>query len=155
MSTVESLRITGDKSLARFNIRTTDQSPEQVKQRILEAFGSSLARIEMTFAEGKPIAAATAPTQERGVQAHHDTGWPIRRRPRVSLAASTPPRSIAHSLPPRSSPAVFAGVLDKDKIPNPTSRFEILKAADRSALEAIGGRAFRRDRAGATHGSRT
>ena len=61
--TVESLRISGDQSLARFNIRTTDQSPEQVKQRILEAFGSSLARIEMTFTEGEPIAAATAATQ--------------------------------------------------------------------------------------------
>ena len=55
--TVESLRVGDDKSLARFNIRTTEQKPEQVKDEILEAFGPSLARVEMTADEGKPIAA--------------------------------------------------------------------------------------------------
>ncbi len=133
--TVESLRITGDKSLARFNIRTTDQSPEQVKQRILEAFGSSLARIEMTFAEGEPIAAATAATKSeaskptttlagrfaggREYHLHFNT---------TAFNSTQPPAQVVSGF--------FAGVLDKDKIPNATSRFEILKAADRSALEA-------------------
>src|SRR5262249_16224250 len=59
--TVESLRVGGEKSQPRFNIRTTDQSTEHVKQGILDSFGSSLARVEMTAHEGKPIAAAPAP----------------------------------------------------------------------------------------------
>ena len=54
--TVESLRVAKDKTLARFNIRTTDQDAEQVKNKILEAFGPSLARVEMTVGEAKPIA---------------------------------------------------------------------------------------------------
>ena len=63
--TVESLRVSSDKSLTRFNIRTTDQNPEHVKKAILEAFGSSLARVEMTVSEGKPIAGAAAGGRRR------------------------------------------------------------------------------------------
>ena len=37
-----------DKKVARFNIRTTDQNLDHVKNEILTAFGPSLARVEMT-----------------------------------------------------------------------------------------------------------
>ncbi len=58
--TVESLKVGQDKTLTRFNIRTTEQKPEQVKKTILEAFGPSLERVEMTAGEAKPIPAAAA-----------------------------------------------------------------------------------------------
>ncbi len=67
--TVESLRVRGDKSLARFNIRTTDQDLERVKQVILDAFASSLARVEMTAQEGKPIASVAADTGKTAARA--------------------------------------------------------------------------------------
>ncbi len=59
--TVESLRMGQDRRLARFNIRTTEQDTRKVQSEILEAFGSSLAKVEMTFGEGKPIASVTTP----------------------------------------------------------------------------------------------
>ena len=49
-----------DKKVARFNIRTTDPDLDHVKNEILTAFGPSLARVEMSWSEGKPIAAAPA-----------------------------------------------------------------------------------------------
>ena len=49
--TVESLKVGGDKTLTRFNIRTTEEKPERVKERILKAFGPALERVEMTFGE--------------------------------------------------------------------------------------------------------
>ena len=58
--TVESLRLTDDKSLARFNIRTTEVNPDKVKTEILKSFGTALARVELTASEGKPIPAASA-----------------------------------------------------------------------------------------------
>ena len=50
-----------DKKVARFNIRTTDPDLDHVKNEILKAFGPSLARVEMTASDGKPIAAAVPP----------------------------------------------------------------------------------------------
>src|SRR5262249_56615024 len=60
--TVESLRVGGDQRLARFNIRTTEQQTEKVKKAILDAFGPSLARVEMTVQGAKPIAGAAGST---------------------------------------------------------------------------------------------
>src|SRR4051812_31945138 len=65
--TVESLRVAKDAALTRFNIRTTatdeQQTPEaaKVKNRILDAFGDTLAKVEMVVGEPKPIAGGTAP----------------------------------------------------------------------------------------------
>ena len=82
--TVESLRLTDDKSLARFNIRTTEVKLDKVKSEILKSFGSALARVELTYSEGKPIPAAPAP-------AAGDTAKTARRlRPRpVSPAVAS------------------------------------------------------------------
>ena len=59
--TVESLRLSDDKSLARFNIRTTEVNPDKVKTEILRSFGTALARVELSTSEGKAIPAAPAP----------------------------------------------------------------------------------------------
>src|SRR5262249_10411107 len=53
--TVESLRVTNDASLTRFNIRTTEQEARQVKDKILEAFGPTLEKVQMRVGEAKPI----------------------------------------------------------------------------------------------------
>ena len=79
--TVESLRVANDKTLTRFNIRTTDQDADQVKNEILKAFGPALARVEMTVGEAKPIAGAPAADGHQDRRRAHDA---IRRRPRVS-----------------------------------------------------------------------
>jgi SecD/SecF fusion protein len=127
--TVESLRVREDQSLSRFNIRTTDQEPERVKTRILEAFGPSLARVEMTYGDGRPIAAATAPS------AAPTTGETAKAAPAAvssrfaggreyELDFNTKAFNSAQS-PPEIVAAEFAKVLEAAGIANPTSRFEI------------------------------
>ena len=127
--TVESLRLGDDKSLARFNIRTTEQDPEKVKNEILKAFGSSLARVEMTYSEGKPIAARRAAGGRRG---QDGADAPARRfaggreyeldiqHDGFQQHADRPRRS-SRPCSPRSS--------KRPRSPIPTSRFEI--TADR------------------------
>ena len=85
--TVESLRVGNDTKLARFNIRTTatdqdsQQEKDKVKNKIIEAFGPALAKVEMTVGDGE-----ADPQRGRGrcfqdePRAHHA----IRRRPGVS-----------------------------------------------------------------------
>jgi len=128
--TVESLRVGDDTKLARFNIRTTDQDPERVKRKILQAFGSSLARVEMTYSEGKPIAGAPASAEAGKAAAAVTNRFAGGREYELSFnttafnSAQTPAQVVA---------AEFARVLEEAKISNPTSRFEILNAADRAA----------------------
>ncbi len=57
--TVESLNVGGKSSGVRYNIRTTEKDIDgKVKPAILEAFGSTLARVEMKVDGPKPIPAA-------------------------------------------------------------------------------------------------
>ncbi|MGO9465398.1 MAG: protein translocase subunit SecD [Isosphaeraceae bacterium] len=129
--TVESLRFGDDTKLARFNIRTTDQDPEQVKRKILEAFGSGLARVEMTASEGKAIPGApasgeTATAKTAPVATNRFAGgreYELSFNTTAFNSSQTPAQVVA---------AEFARVLDGAKIANPTSRFEILNAADRA-----------------------
>jgi len=128
--TVESLRIGNDTKLARFNIRTTAQDPEEVKRKILDAFGSSLARVEMTYNDGKPIP-GTAPSAEAkktaGAATNRFAGgreYELTFNTTAFNSAQTPAQVVA---------AEFARVLEAAKIANPTSRFEILSGADRAA----------------------
>jgi SecD/SecF fusion protein len=55
--TVESLKLGQDKSLTRFNIRTTEDKLPTVKDKILKAFDTTLKRVIMTASEPKPIPA--------------------------------------------------------------------------------------------------
>ena len=45
--TVESLTVGGEKSGERYNIRTTEQKIEKVKQAVLDSFGTALQRVEL------------------------------------------------------------------------------------------------------------
>jgi SecD/SecF fusion protein len=118
--TVESLRVGEDKSLARFNIRTTEKDTKRVKDEIVSAFGPSLARVKMTYAEGKPIAGAAAKTEPSAV---------IRFAGGRSYELSFNTTTFNSTQPPAQVvSAIFAKVLEDAKILNPTSRFEIATA---------------------------
>jgi SecD/SecF fusion protein len=119
--TVESLRVTGDKSLARFNIRTTDQDLERVKKAILDAFASSLARVEMTAHEGKPIAslAADAGKTAPALSARFAGGR------EYELDFNTKAFNSKDQSAADVVSSEFAKVLTQDKITNPETRFEI------------------------------
>jgi len=130
--TVESLRVTGDKSLARFNIRTTAQDLEQVKVAILDAFASSLARVEMTAHEGKPIASVPA---DAGKTAPAPTTRFTSGR-EYELEFNTTAFNSKEQSAADVVSAEFAKVLSQSKIANPETRFEIKLAPGAKAEDA-------------------
>ena len=118
--TVESLRVGDDVRLARFNIRTTDQDPNRVKNKILEAFGTSLARVEMQAGEARPIAAgAPAAGSAAPVRFVGGREYDLEFNTTAFNSTQTPPQVVS---------AAFVKVLEAAKITNPTSRFEIVSA---------------------------
>ncbi len=120
--TVESLRVTGDKTLSRFNIRTTDQKPEHVKQSILDVFGPSLARVEMTSGEPRPIPAAPAgETPEAGAARTFAGGreYDLRFNTRSFNSTLSPDQVVS---------AEFVKVLEKAGITGPETRFKLREA---------------------------
>ena len=129
--TVESLRMGEDKRSARFNVRTTEKDTERVKQEIVKAFGSSLARVEMTYTDGKPI----APTQEGGDQSKTAPARTSRFTGGREYELSFNTTAFNSTQPPAQVvSAVFAKVLENAKIVNPSARFEIVAAPAARAL---------------------
>ncbi|AGA29766.1 protein translocase subunit SecD [Singulisphaera acidiphila] len=124
--TVESLKVGQAKTFNRFNIRTTDQNPNRVKDTILKAFGKSLERVTMTYGPSKPIptAAAAAPTDATKtavVDRFADGRQYELKFNTITFNGSLPPAQVVST--------IFANdVLAKDNIANPTSRFEIVGA---------------------------
>ncbi|WP_165073758.1 protein translocase subunit SecD [Paludisphaera rhizosphaerae] len=131
--TIESLRVSheGAEKAARFNIRTTDQDPVQVKNKIIEAFGPSLAKIDMTVGAEKAIAGAPADAKSTtpSLAARFAGGREYELSFNTTSFNST-------QKPAEVVAAEFARVLDAAKIANPTSRFEIvpLGSADKAAV---------------------
>jgi SecD/SecF fusion protein len=130
--TVESLRMGDDKKVARFNIRTTDQNLDHVKNEILTAFGPSLARVEMSASEGKPIAGA-APSADAAKTAQPPSGRFVGGR-EYDLTFNTTAFNSTEG-PAKVIAAAFAKVLESANIVNPTSRFEIVSDVDRSGID--------------------
>src|SRR5262249_32918584 len=118
-----SLRISADKSLSRFNIRTTDDKPENVKKAILDAFGPTLARVEMTYnaVESKRIAATPPAADADAVPDRFAGGWEHGLRFNTTAFNST-------QSPAQVVGAEFVKVLTQAGIANPDSRFEIKDA---------------------------
>jgi SecD/SecF fusion protein len=123
--TVESLRVSNDRSLTRFNIRTTDDKPEHVKQAVLDAFGPSLARVVMTHGEARPIPTAAAGAPADAVIDRFAGGR------EYDLGFNTTAFNSAQS-PAQVVAAEFVKVLTQAGITNPESRFEIKAAAEPS-----------------------
>ncbi|MDR3637514.1 MAG: protein translocase subunit SecD [Isosphaeraceae bacterium] len=124
--TVESLKVSEDKALTRFNIRTTDSDLKHVQNAILQSFGKTLQRAELTYEPGKPIAAAPAAeeTKKEG-----DAAVPRRFTGGEEFVLKLNTKALNDTLQPAQVVSKqFENVLDADKIVNPTSRFEIVPA---------------------------
>jgi SecD/SecF fusion protein len=129
--TVESLRVAKDARLARFNIRTTDQDINRVKNKILESFGPSLARVEMQVGEAKPIAPAAAEPAKGGAALtsrfaggrQYDLGFNT-----TAFNSTQSPAQVVS--------AEFAKVLEKSGVANPTVRFDIIGVDEAPPAEA-------------------
>jgi SecD/SecF fusion protein len=133
--TVESLRMGDDKKVARFNIRTTDPNLDHVKNEILAAFGSSLARVEMSASEGKsiapvPVAAAAGDAAKTAPK----SGGRFAGGREYELTFNTTAFNSTEK-PAAVISAAFAKVLEIAKIVNPTSRFEIVSDVDLSGID--------------------
>ena len=131
--TVESLKVGGDQSLSRFNIRTTDQEPEHVKAQILATFGASLQQVVMTYDDGKPIGGdtpkETAPAETKKDETKKDKTPALTTRfaggQQYVLTFNTTAFNSTES-PAQVVSAELAKVLEVAKINNPTSRYEIV-----------------------------
>jgi SecD/SecF fusion protein len=131
--TVESLKVGREQHLTRFNIRTTEQKTDKVKDTILKSFGPALQRVVMTFDPPRPIPAA-APSQDnqaKGAATLIPAAAPLSRfagGSEVPLHFNTTAFHTTQS-PAQAVAAVFSKVLAQDKIADPTSRFEIVPPA--------------------------
>lgn len=53
--TIESLNVGGESVVTRFNIRTSDENLSQVQEKVSQAFGSALARVELKSGPRKAV----------------------------------------------------------------------------------------------------
>ncbi len=123
--TVESLSVGGDKSGERFNIRTTEQKIEKVKQTVLESFGSALQRVVMKI--GSPTTIAAAPAEPAKAEA--------KEKPKDETKDATSDRFAGgrqyelNFNVPQSAAQIATSlrkVLSDNGVNNPDSRFEII-----------------------------
>ena len=115
--TVESLTVSGDAEQAeapRYNIRTTEQSPDVVQEQILEAFSDSLVRVELVSSEAMPEDPDAGTAEEAGT------------RYRLTFNLPQPPSRIADAFaqvlasadPPVASPRAQFRVTNPEAPPN-------------------------------------
>ncbi len=124
--TVESLKAGEDKTLARFNIRTTDQDTNHVKASIVDAFGKNLKRVTLTYDKGKPIEASATDTKDEVKKDAVPTRFAGGTEYHLTLNTT---ELNSTQKPFQVVAAEFTRVLESDKIVNPTTRFEMSQAA--------------------------
>lgn len=117
--TIESLRVGEAQKASRFNIRTTDQDPQHVKNEIIESFGHALAKIDMTIGEAQPIASADASKGESASRFAGGRQYELGFNTTAFNSTQTPAQVVSLE---------FNRVLEAAKIANPSSRFEIVPA---------------------------
>jgi SecD/SecF fusion protein len=125
--TVESLKVGKEQRLTRFNIRTTEQKTDKVKETILKAFGPALQRVEMTADAAKPIPVAESPPADAKTPAPARVNR-FAGGQEVVLHFNTTAFHTTQS-PAQSIATVFSKLLQQDHITNPESRFEIVAPA--------------------------
>ena len=124
--TVESLKVSKDKSLTRFNIRTTQEDLKVVKDDILKAFDKTLQRVELTWSEPRPIPgkpASTPPAKDATVAVESISDFAGGRE--YTLTFNTSAFSDTQK-PADLVSAEFTKVLEKNQIAIPTSHFKIV-----------------------------
>ncbi len=118
--TVESLKTGSDKTLTRFNIRTTNEQPSDVQAKVLKAFGNALERVDMTFGEPSLIAGpAAADSKAPAAPVVRFAGgrqYELKFNTTAFNSTQGPAQVVS---------AEFEKVLREAKIDNPNSRFEI------------------------------
>ena len=118
--TVESLKVASDKTLTRFNIRTTNVNIDEVKAKIIDSFGDALERVRMTAGEPSPIPSDAKVVATTGTVAARFAGGrviPLKFNTTSFNSTQTPSQVVA---------AEFTSVLTKAGIDNAGSRFEIV-----------------------------
>ena len=122
--TVESLSVGGERAGERYNIRTTEQKIDRVKQVVLDAFGTALQRVEMKVGPSTPIAASTATEPAKAdAKAKEEAKASL-----IDRFAGGRQSQLTFNLP-QSAPQIassFRNVLVQAGINNPEARFEIL-----------------------------
>ncbi len=122
--TIESLSVGGEKAGERFNIRTTEQKIDKVKQAVLDSFGSALQLVELKVGPPTPIVAA-APSEP----AKADTKDKPKEEP-ATLDRFAGGRQYELSFNLSQSAGLITNslrnVLNESGINNPEARFEIL-----------------------------
>jgi SecD/SecF fusion protein len=136
--TVESLKVGREQRLTRFNIRTTEQKTEKVKETILKSFGGALQRVVMSFDPPRPIPAAAPGPDEQAKGATTPAAAPLGRfagGQEVALHFNTTAFHTTQS-PAQAVTTVFSKVLAGDNIASPASHFEIIAPATPAAAAA-------------------
>ncbi len=128
--TVESLTVGGAKSGSRYNIRTTEQRIDVVKQTVLDSFGTALQRVALTPGAPKPIAAAPAAPVE-GADKTTEAG--------VDRFAGGREYPLHFNLPQSGQliTASFRNVLTAAGINTPDSRFEVINPKATTGATAV------------------
>ena len=124
--TIESLSIGNEKAGVRYNIRTTEQKIEKVKQAVLDSFGKALRSVEMTV--GTPTAiASNAPSDATKADAKEKAKDDAKSATSDRFAGG---RQYALTFNKDQSATqvgnTFQNVLQENGINNPEARFEIL-----------------------------
>ncbi len=121
--TIESLSVGGEKAGERFNIRTTEQKIDKVKQSVLDAFGSALQLVSLKVGAATPIAAAPAELVQGKEKTKSDDPAPTPDR-----FAGGRQYDLTFNLPQSAAliGSSLRNVLQESAISNPDTRFEIL-----------------------------
>jgi SecD/SecF fusion protein len=129
--TVESLKVGQEQHLTRFNVRTTEQNTDKVKEAILKSFDQTLQRVVMTPGEPRPIAPATPPAGDAKAETPAMAGrfaggneFTLKFNTTAFHSTQSPAQAVA---------TVFNRVLSQAGIVNPSTRFEIVAPASASA----------------------
>ncbi len=125
--TVESLKLGQDKSLTRFNIRSTEDDLATVKDKILKAFDTTLKRVIMTASEPKPIPAKpdvpVAAAKKEATTPAAATDFPGGSEVELAFNAGT---FGGNQSPTDLIEAEYTRILEKAGIAIPKSHFKVI-----------------------------
>ncbi|MDX2039272.1 MAG: protein translocase subunit SecD [Isosphaeraceae bacterium] len=123
--TVESLSVGGSQAGARYNIRTTIQNRDQVRDQLVAAFGDALQRVNMSVGEPKPIAAAPAAAP---ADAAKKDATSVPTTDPANRFAGGRSYELAFNLPQSATAiaSLFRNSLSEAGIANPDLRFEVV-----------------------------
>ena len=126
--TVESLSVAGANGGSRYNIRTTEQKIDNVKQAVLDSFGTALQRVSLSVGDPTPIAAAPPESAEKKDESAIVDRFAGGRQYPLKFNLPQSSGLIANS---------FRNVLAAAKVDNPDSRFEVVNPKATTGATAV------------------